>query len=96
MSNFIEYVGNASTTAWLNGKRLGHNVSVAAYKDKDGIKLTLETNGSRVIGVKNIIMSTEKYDEFCNSNESRLFIAAIELFGAKTAWSKDDDEDYDI
>lgn len=80
---FIEYVGNASTTASIDGVKIGRSVSVAAYSSGDEIVLKLENNGARIPYIKNIKMTQEQYDSFCEKQSRALFARAIELFGAE-------------
>lgn len=89
---FIEIVGNASTTGWLNGKRLGQNVSVAAYQDGDNIALKLESNGSAVRGVKPVVMTPERYENFKEKQDRHLMLRAMDLFDCETSWPKQDDD----
>ena len=85
MKKFIEFVGNGSTSAMRNGKNLGYNVSVARYSDGDKVILTLESNGSRVRGVSDIIMTSDQFDDFYYKNDNTpLFARAIHLFNAET------------
>ncbi|MEC5321105.1 hypothetical protein VSX61_19555 [Brenneria populi subsp. brevivirga] len=83
MKTFLEIVGNASTSAELHGRYIGHNVNATAYVDGDKIIVQLESNGSRVRGTSPITMSKEKYDEFCQPQPRKLFVRGIEMFGAE-------------
>jgi hypothetical protein len=84
---FIENVGNASTTAWRGGRKIGYRVNAAAYQDGDNIVLKLESNGSPARGFNSITMTQEQYDKFCEKQHKPLFLRAIELFGVETSWS---------
>ncbi len=84
---FIENVGCASTTAWIDGKRIGDSVNAAAYENIDGnVVLRLESNGAPVRGVKAVTMSYDAYCEFTAEQRVPLFIRGITLFNADTAW----------
>lgn len=87
---FIEFCGNASTTASLRGVRLGHDVSVAVYQQDDqSVSLQLESNGSRVKGVSDIKMTNDDYANFkSEAGFNNIMIKALELFNVKTSFSK--------
>ncbi|MEI7219107.1 hypothetical protein WCT79_19105 [Pectobacterium carotovorum] len=80
---FIEIVGNASTTAVMNGRKLGHNVNAVAYENGNNITLRLESNGSRVTTAADVIMTKDEYEDFCEKKSRPLFFRGIELFGAE-------------
>lgn len=82
-TKFIEIVGNASTSAKLGNKYIGHNVNAVAYTDGESVILSLESNGSRVRGATNIKMSKDEYESFCEKQNRPLFVRGIELFGAE-------------
>ena len=91
---FVEYAGNASTTGFLNGRRIGRNVSVAVYRDNNLVKLVLESNGARVSGVDPVRMTAAQYEEFLypntefmiNKTGRHTMLRALDLFGVTTAF----------
>ena len=86
---FMEFVGNASTTASLNGKRLGHDVAAVAYVNaSDDVVIQLESNGKKVKQAEAITMSPEDFDIWKSDHQDNLFVHAIELFGATTSFRK--------
>lgn len=99
MKKFIEFVGNASTTAVLDGKRIGQNVSVAAYESGDGVVCYLESGGSPVRGVNpQYFKSANEFADwkYTLAETGPLFSAAINTFGASTSFSKADDYEDDF
>lgn len=48
---FIEIVGNASTSASLDGKSLGHAVNACAYDNGNGVTLKLESNNMTIYAI---------------------------------------------
>jgi len=90
MKKFLENIGNASTTAFFDGKKLGHNVNAAAYILKDGtINVYLESNGiARYFAGKKTFANVSEFEDWKGSisENKELFLAAIESFGATTAF----------
>ncbi|TCL06895.1 hypothetical protein [Sodalis ligni] len=84
---FIEIVGNASTTAFRNGKNLGHNVNVSAYENGDNIMLYVESNGSRVNQIRGKSLSRAEYEDFCEQNRRNLSIHALNSMGCTTVFN---------
>jgi len=86
LGKFIEIVGTASTSAWLNGKCIGHNVNASAYYGEDGtsVVMVLESNSSPVYAASRCTFSDmEAYRDYCDANiGTPLFVAAIESCGA--------------
>ena len=81
---FLEIVGNASTSAILNKKYIGHNVNACAYTDNGEIVLKLESNGVAVRGINFKRFSLDEYENWKEENKARpLFVRGIELFDAE-------------
>jgi len=94
---FLEFVGNASTTAWYGTRTLGRYVSVAAYENETGsIVLCLENNGTKVKGIPPMVVDRATYECFKDNVEAAsgrpLFIRAIELFGATAYLDRREDQ----
>lgn len=88
-AKFLEIVGNASTTAFLDKKKLGYNVNACAYQTEDGqIKLVLESNGETVKGIPAKFMTQDEYQMFKDAGNNNLFKRGIELFGARTIFTE--------
>lgn len=83
---FLEIVGNASTTAWLNGKRIGYNVNATAYLDNENVVIKLESNATAVRGVVPVIMSVAEYEDFKSEDGRNLMLRGLDLFGCTTAF----------
>lgn len=88
MKKFIKNIGNASTTASLYGKSLGHNVNAALYSENDLLIVSLESNGTRVKGVvSKVFVGQELYDTWEESRgDLSLLLHGLRLFGCKTAF----------
>lgn len=86
---FVEILGNASTTVFLNGRKIGHNVNVSLYSQKGSFILRLESNGVKVRGVDNIRMTHDEYESWVDEKPigKSMLIYSLDLFNCKTFWS---------
>ncbi len=85
---FLEIIGNASTTASRHGKRLGHNVNAVAYIKPDGdVLVTLESGGGSV-GVSSKTMSKSEYEGWKDACPAGLhmMLHGLRLFNCETSF----------
>ena len=102
---FIKNIGNASTTASLDGRKLGHNVNASVYKKDGKFIVTLETNGAPVKGVSLEVFDSEaeyeKWEDSCPEGKA-LMLHGLHLFNCTTSFDRSEDEqtqecsDYDL
>ena len=91
MKKFIEYIGNASTSASLDGRFIGSDVAAAAFYDNESettVSVYLTNHGSRISSINPIdFENLEEYEDWVwdlkDSSARALFAAAIEKFGAE-------------
>lgn len=84
MQNFIRFIGNASTTAYFGGKKLGHNVSVALYDiGRNRAMLRVESNGATVPHIPPQFIGLAFASEITDT-----VFEALERFNCKTAASQ--------
>ena len=86
---FIKNIGNASTSAWINGERIGHNVNAALYIEDEKHEVRLENNGESVKGVEFIAFNTpSEYGKWEDSKPEglALMLHALRLFGCETGF----------
>ena len=81
---FLEFIGGASTSAYVNGRYFGHDVNATAYETADGagVVIKLETNGAPARGVPFKTMGKDEYDEWKDSCPQSLsmLLYGIRLF----------------
>ena len=88
---FIKNIGNASTSASINGKSLGQNVNAALY-ERDGKPIVqLESNGTVVkkLGSTALVSfdSFDAYDEWEDDRGGKdLMLHGLHLFGCTTSF----------
>jgi len=85
---FKEHIGRASTSAWRNGKYLGHNVKAVAYINGSDITIKLESGMSPVEGVSSITMAKDKYEGWKDSCPEglHLMLHGLRLFDCSTSF----------
>ena len=86
---FIKNIGNASTTAWIDGKRIGHNVNAALYANEEQHEVRLESDGKSVKGISFISFNTaDEYEEWEDSKPEglALMLHALRLFNCETGF----------
>lgn len=89
MTKFVEYVGNASTTASYRGRQLGKNVSVAVYECGKNLILTVDVNGVTARGIPERKITREEYEQLLamGNNDAQRMNAALEFMGCISSLS---------
>ena len=87
---FLENIGNASTTATREGKKLGSNVNAASYTNKnDEVLVKLESNGIPVAAIPYVKFSSiESYNEWKDEKPKGLdmMLHGLYLFDCETSF----------
>lgn len=86
---FVEIIGNASTTAFRNGLKLGHNVNASLYRNGNKYVVVLESNGEKVPNVAFRNFTLEQYKKWVDSKPAgrHMLLHGLDLFNCDTCWS---------
>jgi hypothetical protein len=86
---FIKNIGNTSTTAWIDGKRIGRNVNAALYEEKGAFIVKLENDGRSVKGVGFVTFKDESSYRSWQDNKPEgldLMLYSLRLFDCETSF----------